>query len=90
MDAVEKTSILCDELAELLGEYVDGDLPFSMKNRLSQHLQSCSECRNLHRNYQRTIQIASLLKDKPMPEGAKERLAEGLNKRLGLNLAFFK
>jgi len=90
MDAVEKTSSTCDELAELLGEYVDGELPVSMQSGFSQHLQNCPACRRLHSDYKRTIQIAPLLKNRPMPEGAKERLAEGLNRRLGLNLAFFK
>lgn len=90
MSAVGKTSSVCDELGELLGDYVDEELPSSMAARFKQHLSGCSECRALERDYRRTVEIAGLLKDKPLPPGAKDRLREGLNRRLGINLPLFK
>ena len=84
---LEKPEITCHDVEKLYGDYVEGDLPRTLKGRVDAHIEECGECQEFVRSYQLTIKLARELKNKPMPEGAKRRLREALNQRLGLNLS---
>ncbi len=48
----------CREATELLGEYVDGQLPPARRAELELHLASCADCSNYLHTYRQTIDLA--------------------------------
>ena len=83
---LEKPEITCKDVEKLYGDYVEGDLPQSLKGRLDSHIEECGECQEFVGSYQLTIRLARELKGKQMPEEVRRRLREALNARLGINL----
>jgi len=86
----EKEHIECKDVAALLGDYVDHELPLSLRDRIDAHLLDCDECKEMERSYRMTVELAHELRDKPMPLSVKNRLRENLNKKLGLNLSLMQ
>ena len=84
---LEKQLVGCDDVAELLGEYVDGELSSTLSKRVGSHLKGCESCREIEEGYRFTIELAREIKRKPMPAGVQNRLRKALNERLGLNLS---
>jgi anti-sigma factor RsiW len=70
--------ISCRELAELLIDYVAGDLAPEHHRRLEQHLHCCPPCLTYLETYQLTIQITRKLPCRPMPPELMEKLRAAL------------
>ncbi len=51
----------CRELAELLLDYIDGDLPQEYRDIIGQHLRLCPPCLYYLESYQVTIRISKQL-----------------------------
>ena len=83
----EKHEIECRDAVKLLGDYEDGDLPEALRIRLTEHIQSCPACSEFEQTYRLTMDLAKELRPQIMPAGAKKRLREALNRRLGLHLS---
>ena len=84
---LEKGEICCDDIVDIMGDYVDGELTASVKERIDTHMAGCSECREFLRTYSFTVKLAaSLRNDTPAPAPVQNRLRAALNERLGLSL----
>jgi anti-sigma factor RsiW len=70
--------ITCRELAELLIDYVSGDLPPEHCERLAHHLRLCPPCVAYLETYRLTIKLTRRLPDAPVPTQLKERLRVAL------------
>ena len=81
----EKEQINCEDVAELLGDYQDHELPPSLRGRIDLHLRQCPQCFEMERSYRMVVELARELKE-TMPAGVSQRLKEALNRRLGLHL----
>lgn len=68
----------CREVAELLIDFVGGDLPPEVLAHLRQHLAKCPPCVAYIDTYQITIKLTRHLPDAPMPEALMERLKSAL------------
>lgn len=79
--------LTCAAIEELMGEYVDGELVPALHAKMTKHIRDCPPCQVFEDGYRKTIELAAELRDQPMPEDVKRRFREGLNKKLGLNLA---
>jgi len=64
----------CQELVELVTEYLEGTLPAHERARFEAHLAICAGCRNYLDQMRRTIQMVGALKEEAIPDDAKERL----------------
>lgn len=84
---LEKQTLECSDVEELLGDYVDGDLTPSLRTRVLGHICGCEECRELEETYRMTVELAAEIKPQPVPADVSRRLREALNARLGLSLA---
>jgi hypothetical protein len=84
---LEKQLVGCDDVTELLGDYVEGELSPSLGKRVVSHIKRCECCREMEESYRFTIQLAREIKSKPLPVGVQNRLRKALNERLGLTLA---
>lgn len=86
LQILEKDCIECDDVALLLGDYTDCDLPSSIRARLDSHIKTCPFCAEMRASYKFTVDLARDLADRPVPTDVQNRLRATLNHRLGLNL----
>lgn len=64
----------CRQIAELLGDYLDGTLPNPTRELLEFHIDGCAPCVAFMNTYRGTIAATRTLPDAPMPIELKKRL----------------
>jgi anti-sigma factor RsiW len=64
----------CRELAELLIDFVSGDLPEEQRARIEQHLGRCPPCVTYLETYRLTIRLTRRLPCSPLPPELEHRL----------------
>ena len=70
--------ITCRQIAELLLDFVSGELSPEMKEHIEQHLEWCPPCVTYLETYRATIQITRKLPCEPLPEALVQRLRAAL------------
>jgi anti-sigma factor (TIGR02949 family) len=68
------SDIECREIAQLLGEYLDGTLPSHTRELLEFHIDGCPPCVAFVNTYRGTIAVTRTLPAAPMPTELKKRL----------------
>jgi len=68
------SSIECRQIAELLGEYLEGTLPQQTRELLEWHIEGCAPCVAFVNTYRGTISAARKLRDVDIPPELKKRL----------------
>lgn len=66
--------IECRQIAELLGDYLDGSLPKRTAELLEWHIEGCAPCVAFINTYRGTIRATRSLKDVAVPPELKKRL----------------
>jgi len=64
----------CCKLAEMLFDYVSGDLPDEQFTLLEEHMRRCPPCLVYVETYRVTIRLSRCLPTKPMPPEVVQRL----------------
>ena len=64
----------CQELVELVTEYLDGALPPSERDRFEEHLADCEGCRRHLAQVRETIRIAGSLPPEQLSDDARRDL----------------
>jgi anti-sigma factor RsiW len=77
----EPSGIECRQIAELLGDYLDGTLPQPTRELLDWHIEACPPCVAFVNTYRGTIGAARKLSDVPIPAEFKQRLLKVLQTR---------
>jgi anti-sigma factor RsiW len=75
--------ITCRELAELLIDYVSGELSPEQRQRLDHHLLMCPPCVTYLETYKVTITLTRRLPDVPLPPMLAEKLRKLLAEEIG-------
>jgi anti-sigma factor RsiW len=70
--------ITCRELAELLVDFITGELPPDHHQRIEQHLADCHPCEIYVKTYRLTIQLTRCLPCQPLPPALVEKLRKAL------------
>ncbi len=70
----DPTELECREIAELLGEYLEGSLSKAMAELLEWHIESCGPCVAFVNTYKGTIDAARKLREVEIPPELKQRL----------------
>jgi len=70
----------CCGLAEMLFDYVSGDLPDDQLTLLEEHLRRCPPCLVYVETYRVTIRLSRRLPERPMPPDLVQRLKSVLAK----------
>jgi anti-sigma factor RsiW len=85
---LEKSEIACEDVEMLFGDYVDNELPQSLRDRLDAHIAECEECQQFEEDYRLVLELAKEIgeEQEPAPPAVHNRLRESLNARLGLSL----
>lgn len=66
--------IECRQIADLLGDYLEGTLPKQTRELLEWHIEGCGPCVAFVNTYRGTINAATKLKDVEIPAELKQRL----------------
>jgi hypothetical protein len=68
----------CKEIAELLMEYCDGDLPKERCELICEHIRLCGPCNNLHESYRLTICLSRKLPMADIPQHVLDKVRVAL------------
>ena len=68
------SGIECRQIADLLGDYLDGTLPTHTRELIDFHIDGCQPCVAFMNTYRETIAVTRTLPDTPMPTELKKRL----------------
>jgi anti-sigma factor RsiW len=66
----------CQEIAQLITDYLDGSLTLGEQVRFHIHLGLCFACRNYLRQMKYTIATLHQLPPEPVPQHVREKLLE--------------
>ena len=77
----EPTEMECRQIAELLGDYLDGTLPKATRELLEWHIEGCPPCVAFVNTYRGTVNATRKLSDVPIPTELKQRLLNVLKTR---------
>jgi anti-sigma factor RsiW len=69
-----KKEMTCQELVELVTEYLEGALPAREHQRFERHLRGCPWCTNYLEQMRITIRTLGRLEEESLPPEAKEAL----------------
>jgi len=69
-----RSEIECRQIAELLGDYLDGSLPRETRELIDFHIDGCAPCVAFLNTYRGTVDAARLLPDVVIPPELKKRL----------------
>ena len=72
MNEVEQLS--CQELVELVTDYLEGVLPDADRDRLEEHLDTCDGCRDYVAQMRTTIALTGEARPVALPPKAEEAL----------------
>ena len=82
MEAMTDASEMeCRQIAELLGDYLDGSLPKATRELLEWHIESCAPCVAFVNTYRGTVDAAKKLRETAVPPELKQRLLNVLRAR---------
>jgi anti-sigma factor RsiW len=68
----------CREFIEFLLDYHEERLPAEERARFDAHLGVCPDCRTYLETYDKTVDLAKVFDDAPVPEEAPEDLIEAI------------
>jgi anti-sigma factor RsiW len=68
------SEIECRQIAELLGDYLDGSLPRETRELIDFHMDGCAPCVAFLNTYRGTVDAARKLPEVPIPSELKKRL----------------
>ena len=74
--AEHSDELACQELVELVTDYLEGRLAPGERRRFEAHLAVCGACRVYLEQMRRTIRALGALTEDTMPPEAKERLLD--------------
>jgi anti-sigma factor RsiW len=66
--------VTCRDVAELLIDFVEGDLPEMQMLTLQRHICACPPCMFYLETYQATIEVTHALPEEPLPPEFEIRL----------------
>jgi hypothetical protein len=81
VDMAEPSEIECRQIAELLGDYLDGSLGEPLRSLVDWHIDSCPPCVAFVNTYRGTIEATRKISDVPIPPELKHRLLKVLRTR---------
>jgi predicted anti-sigma-YlaC factor YlaD len=71
---VDLDALTCQELVELVTDYLEGLLPSEEQARFELHLQGCAGCRAYLQQMKETIYLTGRLREDELPSPARDEL----------------
>jgi len=76
-----RSDLPCSQIAELLGDYLEGTLPKHTAELLEWHIEGCPPCVAFVNTYRGTVNATRALRDLAIPPELKNRLLAVLKAR---------
>ena len=73
---IDTEALSCQELVELVTEYLDGALPGPQRLAFEQHVAICPPCRGYFGQLRRTIRIGGRLREEDLPERVRDAMLD--------------
>jgi predicted anti-sigma-YlaC factor YlaD len=71
-----EAGITCQEVVELLNDYLEGELPTSQRVRVEEHLAGCDGCTIILDEFRETIRLMGMLAIEHVRESQRATLLE--------------
>jgi anti-sigma factor RsiW len=68
------TELTCQELVEIVTDYLEDRLPLAERRRFEQHVAGCEGCRNYLDQMRETIHLVGALREDAIPVPIRERM----------------
>ena len=68
--------LTCQELVEIVSDYLDGALPEADRERFDAHLETCEGCRRYLDQMRTTIHVAGTLSEEDLDPGVRDQLLQ--------------
>ena len=76
MAAAPEDELTCQELVEIVSDYLEGALPDGERERFDAHLQECEGCRRYLDQMRTTIRVVGTLTEDDLNPGARDQLLQ--------------
>jgi anti-sigma factor (TIGR02949 family) len=73
LDMSDVQEMACQELVEVITDYLEGALDTEDRRRFEAHLDGCPGCRNYLEQMRATIRLTGALKSDPIPADLREQ-----------------
>jgi anti-sigma factor RsiW len=70
------TDLTCQQLVEIVTEYLEGTLPPEEQARFEQHLAGCRGCRHYVNQMRQTVQLLGHLSEDTIPPATRTELLD--------------
>jgi anti-sigma factor RsiW len=74
MIMADNTELTCQELVELVTDYLEGALSAAQRARFEEHLTTCTGCRNYLAQMRQTIKLTGMLTEESIAPQARDDL----------------
>ncbi len=69
-----ENDLTCQELVELITDYLEGQLPETTRQQIERHLAGCEGCTNYLQQMQQTMQLTGQLHEEELSPGQRDDL----------------
>ena len=76
METATDDDLDCQQLVEIVSDYLEGALPEAERQRFDAHLEICEGCRRYLTQMRTTIRVVGTLSEEDLDPGAKEQLLQ--------------
>ena len=76
MATAPEDELTCQELGEIVSDYMEGALPEAERERFDAHLAECEGCRRYLDQMRTTIRVVRTLTEDDLDPGAKDQLLQ--------------
>ena len=76
MVTAHEEELTCQELVEIVSDYLDGALPEADRERFDAHLETCEGCRRYLDQMRTTIRVAGTLNEGDLDPGVRDQLLQ--------------
>lgn len=80
-----KAELNCQDIEDLVDDYVDQEIIPELKKRFEEHFEGCERCRSLVVDIQEMLRLAGSLSEEPVPLSVSQRLRKVLRARTGFD-----
>jgi anti-sigma factor RsiW len=76
VSTAHEDELTCQELVEIVSDYLEGALPPDERERFEAHVEICEGCRRYLDQMRTTILVAGRLNEKDLDPGTKDQLVQ--------------
>lgn len=72
----EAEPLSCQDVVELITEYLEGSLPAKRRLGFEEHVAICPPCRNYFSQFRHTIQVGKRIEEDQLPPAVRDALVK--------------